>query len=52
MKHNKTVMFVQTLECQAPLHKCNPPYRRLSGDGSVGTPSLSLVDSLVTTVRF
>ena len=37
-------MFVQISECQAPLHKCTVklPYRRLSGDGSVATPSFSL----------
>jgi len=53
MKHYKTVMFVQTLECQAPLHKCQAPlaYRTLSGDGSVVTPSFSLAISLVTMVR-
>jgi len=54
MKHNKTVMFVQISEHQAPLHKCKAPlaYRRLSGDGSVATPSFSLAISLVTMVRF
>jgi len=44
-------MFVQISECQAPLHKCKAPYRRLSGDGSVATPSFSLAISLVTMVR-
>jgi len=41
MKHYKTVMFVQISECHAPLHKCTVklPYGRLSGDGSVATPS-------------
>jgi len=36
-------MFFQISECQAPLHKCKAPlaYRRLSGDGSVATPSFS-----------
>jgi len=36
-------MFVQISEGQVPLHKCIAPlaYRRLSGDGSVATPSLS-----------
>jgi len=29
-----------------------PPYRRLSGDGSVAVPSFSLAVSLVTVVRF
>jgi len=44
MKHYKTVMFVQISERQAPLHKCTVklPYRRLSGDSSVATPSFSL----------
>jgi len=51
MKHYKTVMFVQISECQAPLHKGKAP-RRLSGDGSVATPSFSLAISLVTLVRF
>jgi len=52
MKHYKTVMFVQILACQDPLHKCKAPYSRLSGDGSVGALSFSLAISLVTTVRF
>jgi len=54
MKHYKTVMFVQMSECQAPLHKYKAPlaYRRLSGDGSVATPSFAIANSLVTMVRF
>jgi len=54
MKHYKTVMFVQISECQAPLHKCKAPlaYRRLSGDGSVATPSFALAVSLLRMVRF
>jgi len=47
-------MFVQISECQAPLHKCTikHPYRRLSGDGSVATPTFSLAIFLATMVRF
>jgi len=43
MKQYKTVMFVQISECQAPLHKfkAHVAYRRLSGEGSVATPSFS-----------
>jgi len=43
MKHYKTAMFIQISECQAPLHKrtVKLPHRRLSGDGSVATPSFS-----------
>jgi len=54
MKHYKTLMFVQISESQAPLHKCKAPlaYRRLSGDGSVATPSFLIANSLVTIVRF
>jgi len=52
MKHYKTVMFVQTSERQAPLHKYKAPYRGLSGASSVVTPSFSLANSLVTMVRF
>jgi len=51
-KHYKTVMFVQILECQDPLHKCKASYRRLSGDGYVGTLRFSLAIYLVTLVRF
>jgi len=52
----KTVMFVQIsvmssptaqMYCKAPLY-----YRRLSGDGSVATPSFSLAIFLATMVRF
>ena len=48
------VMFVQISECQAPLHKfkAHLAYRRLSGDGSVATPSLSITNSFVTMVGF
>ena len=51
MKHDKAVMFVQISECQAPLHKCKAfiAYRRLSGDGSVATPSFSLAIDLFGT---
>jgi len=54
MKHCKTVMFVQISECQVPLHKCKAPlaYKRLSGDGSVATPSFLLAISLVKKARF
>jgi len=45
-------MFVQILEYQAPLHNFKDPPRRLSSDDFVGTPSLSLDNSLLTTVRF
>jgi len=45
-------MFVQILERQASLHSVKPPYRRLSGDGSVATPSFSLAIFLVAVVRF
>jgi len=31
---------------------CEAPYRRLSGDGSVATPSFSLAIFLATMVRF
>jgi len=54
MKHYKTVMFVQISECQAPLHKCKAPlaYKKLSGNGSVATPSFSLTIYLITMVSF
>jgi len=43
MKRYKTVVFVQSSECQAALHKCKALYRRLSDDGSVATQSLSII---------
>jgi len=54
MKHYKTEMVVQISEYQAPLHKCKAPlaYTRISDDGSVGTPSFPIANSLVTMVRF
>jgi len=52
-KHYKTVIFVQISENVKP-HCTNvkPYYRRLSGYGSVATPSFSLAILLVTVVRF
>jgi len=52
MKQYKTVMFIQISECQAHCTNVKPPYRRLSSDGFVGTPSFSLAISLVTMIRF
>jgi len=52
-KHCKTVIFVQISENVKP-HCINVKayYRRLSGDGSVATPSFSLAIPLVIVVRF
>jgi len=56
MKHYdyKTVIFVQISEMSSPTAQCTVKltYRRLSGDGSVATPSFSLASFLATMVRF
>jgi len=52
-KHCETVIFVQISDNVKP-HCTNvkPYYRKLSGDGSVATPSFSLAIPLVIVVRF
>jgi len=51
LKHEtiNQLKFCQFLECQAPPHKPNPPYWKLSGDGSGlnnGVPQGSVLASL------